>query len=83
MTTTKMLLAEIAGWYGAAAILLAYFLVSFDLLSSGSAAFQWLNLTGAIGLILIAAAKNVKQGVVLNGVWAAVSVVALVKMMID
>jgi hypothetical protein len=32
--------AEFAGWYGTCAIVLAYVLVSFDILPSGGAAFN-------------------------------------------
>mgnify|MGYP001568079435 CR=1 FL=1 len=68
---------EIAGWYGMLAILGAYALVSFKLVKSDSLVFQLLNLTGAIGLIIVAASKGVTQSVILNIFWGAVALIAL------
>ncbi len=75
------LLAEIAGWYGTAAILLAYILVSFNAISGNDITFQLLNLTGAIGFIIIASYKKVKQTVVLNAFWGAIAVVAILNIL--
>lgn len=72
--------AEVAGWYGAGAIVLAYFLVSFNVVNADSAAFQLLNLTGAIGIILISVVKKVSQSVVLNAFWAVIALVALIRL---
>lgn len=74
--------AEVAGWYGIGAILLAYALVSFEVISASGVIFQLLNLTGAIGVIIIALHKNVMQSVVLNIFWAGVAVVALLKTLV-
>ena len=76
------LFAEIAGWYGTIAILLAYSLVSFGIVSSDSTVFQLLNLTGAIGIIIIALNKKVMQSVILNLFWAVVALIALVNIII-
>lgn len=76
--STKQLLAEIAGWYGAIAILTGYALVSFEIVSSDTLAFQLLNLTGALGIIAIAAYKRVAQSIVLNIVWSVVAIIAIV-----
>jgi hypothetical protein len=40
--------------------------------------YQLLNLTGALGIILISALKGVKQSVTLNVFWALIALVALV-----
>lgn len=74
----KQLIAEIAGWYGALAILSGYTLVSFELISSDSLTFQLLNLTGALGIIAIAAYKHVTQSIVLNVVWFSVALIAII-----
>lgn len=73
----KKTLIEIAGWYGAVAILIAYTLVSLEIVSSSSWIFHTLNLTGALGVMTVALYKKVYQSVVLNVVWAAVAVIAL------
>lgn len=59
------------------AILGAYALVSFQLVQSDSLAFQLLNLTGAVGLIVVAASKGVTQSVILNIFWGVVAIIAL------
>ena len=74
--------AELAGWYGTAAIVLAYVLVSFNLVPAGGGAYQLLNLTGALGIITISVAKKVRQTIVLNLVWAAIAVIALAKVLL-
>lgn len=73
----KRLAAEIAGWYGAVAILAAYVLVTFSAIESSGLAFQLLNLTGAAGIIVIASYKKVAQSIVLNIVWGIVAIVAI------
>jgi len=79
--STKQLLAETAGWYGTVAILSAYILVSFNVISGNSVPFQLLNLTGALGIIAIASYKKVTQSIVLNIFWGIVAVVAIVKIL--
>lgn len=81
MSKKKNIKAEIAGWYGAVAILLAYTLVSFELIAASGTVFQLLNLTGAIGVIIASSYKKVKQSVVLNIFWAGVAVVALLRLL--
>ncbi len=80
--SNKQLLAEIAGWYGAAAILAAYALVSFAVIEGSGLWFQLLNLTGALGIIAISTYKKVKQSIVLNIFWSLVAIVALVRIFI-
>lgn len=72
--------AEIAGWYGTIAVLLAYGLLSFGVIESQTIAFQLLNLTGAIGIIIVATYKKVRQVVVLNIIWALLAVYALLRL---
>jgi branched-subunit amino acid transport protein AzlD len=77
----KQLTAEILGWYGILAILSAYTLVSFDVIEGSGLTYQVLNLTGALGVIAIAAYKKVKQSIVLNIFWGAVAIVAIVNIL--
>ncbi|MCC6564079.1 hypothetical protein IT087_04275 [Candidatus Uhrbacteria bacterium] len=78
----KNLLVEIAGWYGALAILAAYFLGSFGLLAPTGFWYQALNLTGAIGIIIVAGYKKVYQSVALNVVWGIIALVAIVQIFV-
>lgn len=70
---------ELAGWYGAAAILAAYALVSFRVIESGALAYQLLNLTGALGIFLISIEKGARQPALLNIAWAAIALVAIIQ----
>jgi len=69
---------DFLGWYGAAAILAAYALVSFDLISPQGWLYQLLNFTGALGVLVISYAKQARQPALLNLVWAVIAFVALV-----
>jgi hypothetical protein len=78
----KRKISEVIGWYGTIAIVLAYALVSFQVIASNGVVFQLLNLTGAIGIITISVIKGVRQSVVLNIFWAIIAVVALTRAVI-
>lgn len=71
------LLSEILGWYGAVAILGAYALVSFSLITANGLIYQLLNLTGALGLMAVAYYKKVYQSVLLNIVWSVIGIIAI------
>ncbi len=74
----KKTLLEIFGWYGALAIILAYGLVSFSILSSSSIWYQLLNATGAIGILTISFYRRAFQPAILNTVWAIVAIIAII-----
>lgn len=73
------LVAEIIGWYGTGAIVLAYVLVSFGVLGSDNVWFQLLNLSGALGVLVISLTKKAYQPATLNVIWAIIALVALIK----
>ena len=68
---------EIFGWYGMAAIVGAYALVSFSVIDAGSLLFQLLNVTGAVGILVVSWRKKVYQSVLLQLVWASIGLIAL------
>ena len=74
--------AEIIGWYGALAIVIAYALISFKAIPSDGLIYQVLNLTGALGIIVISLVKKVKQSIVLNMFWALIAGIALIGILI-
>jgi hypothetical protein len=74
--------AELFAWYGVAVILIAYALVSFDLLASDSLTYQILNATGAAGVMIISFMRRAYQPVVLNLVWTLIAVVAIVRIVV-
>jgi hypothetical protein len=75
-------LTEACGWYGMTALIAAYALASFGLIPAEGLAYQLLNLTGAFGLLVIAAAKGVLQAVLTNIFWIAIGVVAIVAILL-
>ncbi len=70
---------EAVGWYGTGAIVLAYLLLSLGLLDSNGLPYQALNLSGALGIILISFKKKAYQPAVLNVVWAVIALLAIGK----
>lgn len=73
-------LPEFCGWYGMLALICAYFLVSFGWLDSQGLVFQLINLTGAVGLLIVAASRGVVQLAVLNFFWAIISIIAITRL---
>ena len=73
----KNLYIELFGWYGAVAMLAAYALYSFGYFQPGSIWFQFLNLTGAIGIITVSVYKKAWQPALLNLAWAGVAAYSL------
>ncbi len=78
----KKLVAEVFGWYGAAAILLAYVLVSFKVVHTSGYVYQLLNLTGGIGIVVISVIKKAEQPAVLNTLWSIVALVAIIGLIV-
>jgi hypothetical protein len=78
----KIKLIEIFGWYGTIAIVAAYALISFGLLSSENIWYQILNCTGAIGIVIISFSKKTYQPGVLNLIWTVIALVAIVKILV-
>lgn len=76
---TKNLLENIVGWYGMTAIVGAYALASFHLVTPDGIFYQLLNLTGSLGILVISLSKKVYQSVVLNFVWTCIAIAALIK----
>lgn len=69
---------ELIGWYGAAAILSAYALINFNLISLKGFPYQLLNITGALGLAYISFKKRAYPPGVLNIIWAAIALITIV-----
>lgn len=73
----KHFLIELYGWYGVLAILSAYVLQNFFVLSGHSYLYQVLNLTGALGIISVSLQDKEYQEVVLNIIWATVALIGI------
>lgn len=74
------LLSNLASISGAACVIIAYFLVSSNKLSAQSARYQWLNLIGAV-LIMLSLYHYWNIGTfIIEVVWIVIAVMALVKL---
>jgi len=73
---------EIFGWYGAIAIVTAYALVSFSVVTPTDLAYQVLNGTGALGIVADAFYKKDYQPGVLNLVWLVIALIAIMKILL-
>jgi len=78
----QKIIDEIFGWYGTFAIILAYALVSFGILSPSSSIYQILNGTGALGIVYISFKKKAYQPGVLNIIWAIIALIAIIKLLL-
>lgn len=76
-------LTEALGWYGMLALIVAYGLVSYGLITADGVYFQLLNLTGSAGLMIVAVTKKVIQSVILNIFWITIGLVALAKLFLQ
>jgi hypothetical protein len=73
----KKMIEETIGWYGACAILLAYVLLSFGVLTSASILYHAINITGAAAIAYHSLRKKDYQPLALNLVWVAIALVAI------
>ncbi|MEH1129686.1 CBU_0592 family membrane protein [Micromonospora sp. CPCC 206061] len=65
-------LAEVAGWGGAALLLLAYLLLSMGRIAA-SRAFQAMNLLGSLGLAVNALVHGAWPSATLNAIWLVIA----------
>ena len=68
---------DVIGWLGAAALLAAYGLVSAKRLDGDSMMFQFLNLVGAIFLIINTAYYGAYPSTFVNVVWIGIAVATI------
>jgi TRAP-type C4-dicarboxylate transport system permease small subunit len=70
---------EVVGWAGTVVILTGYFLLSIGRIPNGRL-YQWLNLAGAIGLLVNGAFHAAWPSAILNVVWSGIALFALVQL---
>jgi hypothetical protein len=78
----KNMIIQLIGWYGVAAILLAYLLLNLEMIYVDSVPYTLLNLTGALGIMIDAWVDRNYQPVVLNAVWALIAVWGIIRVLI-
>lgn len=71
------LAVEVAGWTGAALILLAYLLLSMGKLTGQSPLYQWMNVFGAAGFVINGWWHGALPSAVLNVLWLLIGGFAL------
>ena len=79
----KRQILEMVGWYGTIAIIGAYAMTSFSLITPDNLVYQLLNLTGAIGIVAISFYKKTYQPGVLNIIWAVVASFAILNIILS
>ncbi|MBN8652379.1 MAG: hypothetical protein J0L67_13170 [Cytophagales bacterium] len=67
----------ILGWAGALAYITAYFLVSTKKIRADKPLFHWLNITGAVLMVINAVSQFDYPNVFVNVVWAVIALFAL------
>lgn len=72
------LLIEILGWVGSIEVVAAYALNSYQKIKSDSLVFQFLNLSGALFLIINSVYKEAYPFTFINSVWAVIAIVAII-----
>lgn len=68
---------QVVGWIGMILILIAYFLVSFDIVTVHNVWYQLMNIIGSFGLVLVASSRRDWQPMVLNIIWILIAVLAI------
>ncbi len=79
---SRSIIIEILGWYGTVAIITAYALNSFNVISVVNPWYQILNGTGAVGIIILSLNKKAYQPAALNVVWALIAIFGLFQILI-
>jgi hypothetical protein len=77
MIQSKIII-DVLGWAGAAALLIAYGLVSSKKLSGDSRPYQFLNLAGSAFLILNSFYYGAYPSVSVNIIWVAIAIYTLI-----
>jgi hypothetical protein len=70
---------EFLGWFGAVTVLAGYILFSTGKLPNGPV-YQLFNLVGGVAVAVNVAAHHAVPSTIVNGIWAVVAVVVLVRM---
>ncbi|KKT44151.1 MAG: hypothetical protein UW34_C0017G0007 [Parcubacteria group bacterium GW2011_GWA2_44_15] len=77
-SSASLVFIEVAGWYGAFAVIAAYILIQFSFFQTDNLYYQLLNLTGSIGIIADTIRKKDFQPFIINVMWLLVAMAAIV-----
>lgn len=76
-----MKIKQVIGWYGVTAIVVAFALLNFDVFDTDSLVYQLLNISGSIGIVIVASSKKDYQPVALNIIWLLIATYGLWKIL--
>lgn len=82
LSKRRRLLVDLCGWYGMAALLTSYLLISFELSGPSTSLYQVLILTGSITLGFNAYAKRAYPSAWLNVIFALIAIISLLNIWI-
>jgi phosphoglycerol transferase MdoB-like AlkP superfamily enzyme len=74
-----LIIIEIIGWVGSAAVIVAYALISAKKIPATSRLYQLLNLIGSICLIVNTGYYRAYPSTFVNAVWSVIAAFALVR----
>jgi len=74
-----ILLIEILGWIGAIAVLLAFYLINSGKVTNAAKSYQWLNLIGAVFLIVNTMYLKAYPSAFVNVVWLIIALAGIFK----
>ena len=77
---TADLAIEVIGWVAAALVVAAYGLLSAGRLSGDDAAYQWMNIVGAIGLVVNTGWNGAWPSTAVNVIWTGIGLFALTRL---
>lgn len=72
-------LYQLTGWIGVLLFIIAYLLLSLDILSADRLLYHLLNLLGGISLVINAIHISDPPTIVVNGVWGLIAIAAMIK----
>ncbi len=76
----KFLIADIIGWLGATMMIVAYTLMSFNILGSNHVLYLLLNIFGAAGMITFGVVRKAYPSVATNSIWLAVACISIINL---
>lgn len=77
---SSSLIIECIGWVGAILVLVAFFLISTNRTDASKPIFHWLNIIGALGLIIHTSYNSAYPSAFVNIIWVGVAIFSLVKL---
>ena len=76
MITTSVII-ECIGWIGAICVLIAFFLISTKRTDVSKPTYHWLNIVGALGLIIHTSYNGAFPSAFVNIIWVGVAIYSL------